>query len=56
MILFAVFFFGKKFYFGLKEGTMEILLIIWDRETWPYIISSLDYLIFREINSYNKFQ
>ena len=50
------YFFLKKFYFGLKEGTTEILLIIWDGETWPYIISSLDYLIFREINSCNKFQ
>jgi len=35
---------------------MENLLIIWDEETWPYIILSLDCLIFREINSYNKFQ
>jgi len=54
MILFGVFL--KEIYFGLKEGTTEILLIIWDRETWPYMISSLDYLIFREINSCNKFQ
>jgi len=55
MILFVVSFW-KKIYFGFKEGTMENLLITWDEETWPYIILSLDCLIFREINSCNKFQ
>jgi len=35
---------------------MENLLIIWDEETWSYITLSLDCLIFREINSCNKFQ
>jgi len=55
MILFGASFW-KKIYFGLKEGTMENLLIIWDEETWSYITLSLDCLIFREINSCNKFQ
>jgi len=54
MIMFGVSFW-KKIYFGFKEGTMENLLIIWDEETWLYIILSLDCLIFREINSCNKF-
>ena len=55
MILFIVSFW-KKIYFGLKEGTMENLLIIWDEETRPYIILSLDCLIFKEMDSCNKFQ
>jgi len=32
---------------------MENLLIIWNEETWPHIILSLNCLIFKEINSYN---
>jgi len=31
-------------------------LIFQDEETWPYIILNFDCLIFREINSCNRFQ
>jgi len=53
MILFAVFL--KEILLWAQRGYNGNFIDYWDRETWPYIISSLDYLIFREINSYNKF-
>jgi len=35
---------------------MEFLLMFQDKQTWPYIILNYDCLIFRDINSRNKFQ
>ena len=50
-------YFSKKFLlFRLKEGTREFLLMFQDKRTWPYIILNYDCLIFRKINSRNRFQ
>ena len=35
---------------------MEFLLMFQDKQTWPCIILNYDCLIFREINSRNRFQ
>ena len=50
-------YFWKKFLlFRPKESTMEFLLMFQGKQTWPYIILNYDCLIFREINSRNRFQ
>ena len=47
----------KKFsIFQAQRGCNGILLVFQDEQTWPYITLNYDCLIFREINSRNRFQ
>ena len=50
-------YFWKKFsIFQAQRGCNGILLMFQDEQTWPYITLNYDCLIFREINSRNRFQ
>jgi len=50
-------YFWKKFsIFQAQRGCNGILLMFQDKQTCPYIILNYDCLIFREINSRNRFQ
>ena len=50
-------YFWKKFsIFQAQRGCNGILLMFQDEQTWPYIILNYDCLIFKEINSRNRFQ
>ena len=42
--------------FQAQRGYNGILLMFQDEQTWPYITLNYDCLIFREINSRNRFQ
>jgi len=53
--LFRVFL-KEIFIFQAQRECNGILLMFQDEQTWPYIISNYDCLIFREINSRNRFQ
>ena len=53
--LFRVFL-KEIFIFQAQRGCNGILLMFQDKQTWSYIILNYDCLIFREINSRNRFQ
>ena len=50
-------YFWKKFsIFQAQRGCNGILMMFQDEQTWPYITLNYDCLIFKEINSRNRFQ